>query len=77
MMNVLSNSATIPYAPSLLYIQQNSNAWALLGDVCYLSGDLDAALDAYQRVVDYAQPPGHLHTTLLRLADIYTRKREV
>ena len=56
---------------------QNSNAWALLGDSYYLSGDYTAALDAYERVVEYAQPPAHLHITLLRLADIYSKNKMV
>lgn len=56
---------------------QNSTAWALLGHCCYLSGDVKSALDAYERVVEYADAPPDLHTVLLRLGDLYTGSGKV
>ncbi len=56
---------------------QDANAWALLGHTHYLTGDFPSAKDAYERTVNYVTPPAHLHTVLLRLADIYLREEQV
>ena len=50
---------------------------ALLGHSLYLSGEFDAAKDYYQRAVEYVNPPSHINTVLLRLADIYMKQDEV
>ena len=62
---------------NLWLLFQNSNAVALLGHSLYLSGEFDAAKDYYQRAVEYVNPPSHINTVLLRLADIYMKQDEV
>ncbi len=56
---------------------QDSNAWALLGHTYYLAGNFPASKDAYERTVNYVTPPAHLHTVLLRLANIYLTDKQV
>ncbi|XP_064394779.1 cilia- and flagella-associated protein 70-like isoform X2 [Halichondria panicea] len=55
---------------------QDSNAWALLGHTYYLAGNFPASKDAYERTVNYVTPPAHLHTVLLRLANIYLTDKQ-
>lgn len=54
----------------------NSNAVSLLGHCLYLSGKFSSARDYYERVIEYVNPPAHIGTVLLRLADIYMRANE-
>ena len=75
------------YTPFILYVQtqthtrtfifQNSNAVSLLGHCLYLSGKFSSACDYYERVIEYVNPPAHIGTVLLRLADIYMKANEV
>ena len=55
---------------------QNSDAWALLGHLHFLTGDKIEARNAYERTLSYHNDAEDVHTLYLRLASIYLDSNE-
>ena len=55
---------------------QNPAAWATLGHVRYLSGDLKEAQSAFERALAFVGDCPEIHSVHLRLGDIYLQSNQ-
>ncbi|KAI0237880.1 Cilia- and flagella-associated protein 70 [Lamellibrachia satsuma] len=56
---------------ALQFDHQSADAWAILGHVKYLMGDMDMAKNCYERTLAFVSDPSEVHSIYLRLASIY------
>lgn len=56
---------------------QNTDAWALMGHVKYLLGDIENAKDCYERTTAFVSDASEMHSIYLRLASIYLQEMKV
>lgn len=61
---------------ALSYDYQNPDTFALLGHVSYLTGEMEEAQQAYERVLDFTSEASDMHTVHLRLASIYLQDQD-
>ncbi|KAK2186875.1 hypothetical protein NP493_185g01050 [Ridgeia piscesae] len=59
---------------ALQFDHQSADAWAIMGHVKYLSGDMEMAKDCYERTLAFVSDPSEVHSIYLRLASIYLQE---
>lgn len=60
-----------------LLLFQNPDAWALMGHVKYMTNDVEASRDCYERTISFTSDAAEMHSICLRLASIYLQEEKV
>lgn len=60
-----------------LLLFQNPDAWALMGHVKYMTNDVEASRDCYERTISFTSDAAEMHSIYLRLASIYLQEEKV
>lgn len=66
----ITQSCVIPFF-------QNPDAWALMGHVKYMTNDVEASRDCYERTISFTTDAAEMHSIYLRLASIYLQEEKV
>ena len=74
---LLSHSVYSTFSHSLCTHLQNPAAWATLGHIHYLSGDLKEAQPAFERALAFVGDCPEIHSVHLRVGDIYLQSNQV
>ena len=56
---------------------QSADAWAILGHLKYLTGDMQEAKNCYERTLSFTDDASEMHSIYLRLASIYLQEAQV
>ena len=59
---------------ALSFDYHHPDSWALLGHSSYMTGDVEEAREAYERVLDFIGEACDMHTVYLRLGSIYLQE---
>lgn len=62
---------------NFLLLFQNPDAWALMGHVKYMTNDVEASRDCYERTISFTSDAAEMHSIYLRLASIYLQEEKV
>lgn len=74
--NCKHKGLSILFLNSLLLFQ-NPDAWALMGHVKYMTNDVEASRDCYERTISFTSDAAEMHSIYLRLASIYLQEEKV
>ena len=74
---LLSHSVYSTFCHILCVHLQNPAAWATLGHIHYLSGDLKEAQPAFERALAFVGDCPEIHSVHLRVGDIYQQSNQV
>lgn len=74
--NCMHKGLSILFLNSLLLFQ-NPDAWALMGHVKYMTNDVEASRDCYERTISFTSDAAEMHSIYLRLASIYLQEEKV
>ena len=74
---LLSHSVYSTFCHTLCTHLQNPAAWATLGHIHYLSGDLKEAQPAFERALAFVGDCPEIHSVHLRVGDIYLQSNQV
>ncbi|XP_052698028.1 cilia- and flagella-associated protein 70-like isoform X9 [Crassostrea angulata] len=61
---------------ALQFDYQNPDAWALMGHVKYMTNDVEASRDCYERTISFTSDAAEMHSIYLRLASIYLQEEK-
>ncbi|XP_056020642.1 cilia- and flagella-associated protein 70-like isoform X8 [Ostrea edulis] len=61
---------------ALQFDYQNPDAWALMGHVKYMTNDVEASRDCYERTISFTIDAAEMHSIYLRLASIYLQEEK-
>nr|XP_022331660.1 cilia- and flagella-associated protein 70-like isoform X20 [Crassostrea virginica] len=61
---------------ALQFDYQNPDAWALMGHVKYMTNDVEASRDCYERTISFTTDAAEMHSIYLRLASIYLQEEK-
>ncbi|XP_061173813.1 cilia- and flagella-associated protein 70-like isoform X1 [Saccostrea echinata] len=61
---------------ALQFDYQNPDAWALMGHVKYMTNDVEASRDCYERTLSFTTDAAEMHSIYLRLASIYLQEEK-
>lgn len=61
---------------ALQFDYQNPDAWALMGHVKYMTNDVEASRDCYERTISFTSDAAEMHSINLRLASIYLQEEK-